>query len=350
MKTKPTLAVVGATGAVGTVMLDILTNREDVWGEIRLIASARSAGKQLMVRGRLETVIELTTESFEDVDVAMFDVPDEVSAIWAPIAASKGAIAVDNSGAFRMDSEVPLVVPEVNADQVKNRPKGIISNPNCTTLSMIVVIGALHQKYGVEELVVSSYQAASGAGQSGIDSLREQMQLVAGTEVGSVAGDHKNVIKDHGPFPASLALNVIPWAGSLKEDGYTSEELKVRKESQKILGLPNLKVIATCVRVPVITTHSLTVVARFKNKIDIDAARDLLRKSPGVTVLDDPRNKVFPTPADVVGTDDTWVGRLRASMDDENTLTFFVCGDNLRKGAALNTAQIAEVVAKEFNF
>ena len=197
MKTKPTLAVVGATGAVGTVMLDILTNREDVWGEIRLIASARSAGKQLMVRGRLETVIELTPESFEGVDVAMFDVPDEVSAIWAPIAASKGAIAVDNSGAFRMDPEVPLVVPEVNADQVKNRPKGIISNPNCTTLSMIVVIGALHQKYGVEELVVSSYQAASGAGQSGIDSLREQMQLVAGTEVGSVAGDHKNVIKDH---------------------------------------------------------------------------------------------------------------------------------------------------------
>ena len=350
MKTKPTLAVVGATGAVGTVMLDILTNREDVWGEIRLIASARSAGKQLMVRGRLETVIELTPESFEGVDVAMFDVPDEVSAIWAPIAASKGAIAVDNSGAFRMDPEVPLVVPEVNADQVKNRPKGIISNPNCTTLSMIVVIGALHQKYGVEELVVSSYQAASGAGQSGIDSLREQMQLVAGTEVGSVAGDHKNVIKDHGPFPASLALNVIPWAGSLKEDGYTSEELKVRKESQKILGLPNLKVIATCVRVPVITTHSLTVVARFKNKIDIDAARDLLRKSPGVTVLDDPSNKVFPTPADVVGPDDTWVGRLRASMDDENTLTFFVCGDNLRKGAALNTAQIAEVVAKEFKF
>jgi len=172
MKTKPTLAVVGATGAVGTVMLDILTNREDVWGEIRLIASARSAGKQLMVRGRLETVIELTPESFEGVDVAMFDVPDEVSAIWAPIAASKGAIAVDNSGAFRMDPEVPLVVPEVNADQVKNRPKGIISNPNCTTLSMIVVIGALHQKYGVEELVVFSYQAASGAGLSGIDSLR----------------------------------------------------------------------------------------------------------------------------------------------------------------------------------
>ena len=349
MSKKPTLAVVGATGAVGTVMLELLTEREDVWGEIRLIASARSAGKKLMVRGEAVTVQAIAPEVFDGVDVALFDVPDEISAQWAPIAAARGAIAVDNSGAFRMDPEVPLVVPEVNAEDAKLRPKGIISNPNCTTLSMIVVVGALHRKYGVAELIVSSYQAASGVGQAGIDALQDQIKLVAGTQVGSKPGDSREVITDLGPFPAPLALNVVPWAGSLKNDGYTSEELKVRNESRKILGIADLKVTATCVRVPVITTHSLTVVARFNNTIDVNAAREILRNSEGIVVVDDPENLQFPTPADVVGTDPTWVGRIRASLDDPNTLTFFVCGDNLRKGAALNTAQIAELVAKEFN-
>ena len=349
MSKKPTLAVVGATGAVGTVMLELLTEREDVWGEIRLIASARSAGKKLMVRGEAVTVQAIAPEVFDGVDVALFDVPDEISAQWAPIAAARGAIAVDNSGAFRMDPEVPLVVPEVNAEAAKLRPKGIISNPNCTTLSMIVVVGALHRKYGVAELIVSSYQAASGAGQAGIDALQDQIKLVAGTQVCSKPGYSREVITDLGPFPAPLALNVVPWAGSLKNDGYTSEELKVRNESRKILGIADLKVTATCVRVPVITTHSLTVVARFNNPIDVNAAREILRNSEGIVVVDDPENLQFPTPADVVGTDPTWVGRIRASLDDPNTLTFFVCGDNLRKGAALNTAQIAELVAKEFN-
>jgi aspartate-semialdehyde dehydrogenase len=213
---------------------------------------------------------------------------------------------------------------------------------------MIVVVGALHKKYGVAELIVSSYQAASGAGQSGIDTLQSQISAVAGKNVGHQAGDLHKVISDLGPFPAPLALNVVPWAGSLKDDGYTSEELKVRNESRKILGIPDLKVTATCVRVPVITTHSLTVVARFNSHVDADEARDLLRNSAGVVVLDNPTKMEFPTPADVVGTDPTWVGRIRASMDDPNTLTFFVCGDNLRKGAALNTAQIAELIAKEF--
>ncbi|MEY4109130.1 MAG: hypothetical protein RJB35_444, partial [Actinomycetota bacterium] len=259
MSKKPSLAVVGATGAVGTVMLGILSERPDVWGEIRLIASARSAGKKLKCRGEELTVVALTPESFDGIDVAMFDVPDEISAEWAPIAASRGAVVVDNSGAFRMDKDVPLVVPEVNPQDVKNRPRGIISNPNCTTLSMIVAMGALHREYELKELVVSSYQAASGAGQAGIDTLRAQISAVAGTAVGDSAGDVRTVVKDLGPFPAPLALNVVPWAGSLKEDGYSSEELKVRNESRKILGLPNLKVSATCVRVPVITTHSLTV-------------------------------------------------------------------------------------------
>ena len=348
MSKKPSLAVVGATGAVGTVMLDILSKRKDVYGEIRLIASARSAGKKLICRGEELTVIALSPEAFEGIDIAMFDVPDEVSLQWAPVAASKGCVVVDNSGAFRMDKDVPLVVPEVNPEQVKNRPKGIISNPNCTTLSMIVAMGALHKEYVLKELVVASYQAASGAGQSGLDILRKQISEVANTSVGDSAGDIRSVIKDNGPFPAPLALNVVPWAGSLKEEGYSSEELKVRNESRKILGLPTLKVSATCVRVPVLTTHSLAVHAIFEKEVARKAAQDVLKNAAGVELIDDPENYKFPTPADVVGTDPTWVGRVRKSLDDPKALDLFVCGDNLRKGAALNTAQIAELVALEF--
>ena len=329
-------------------MLDILSKRKDVYGEIRLIASARSAGKKLLCRGEELTVVALSPEAFEGIAIAMFDVPDEVSKEWAPIAASKGAVVVDNSGAFRMDDQVPLVVPEVNPEEIKNRPKGIISNPNCTTLSMIVAMGALHQQYGLKELVVASYQAASGAGQPGLDILREQMNLVANTNSGDEAGDSRKVIKDFGPFSAPLALNVIPWAGSLKEDGYSSEELKVRNESRKILGLKNLKVSATCVRVPVLTTHSLAVHAIFDKEVSRQAAQDVLKNAAGVELVDDPENHKFPTPADVVGTDPTWVGRVRKSLDDPNAIDLFVCGDNLRKGAALNTAQIAELVAAEF--
>ena len=348
-RAKPTLAVVGATGAVGTVMLDLLSTRADVWGEIRLVASARSVGRRLRVREQDLEVLALAPEVFDGVDVAMFDVPDEVSAQWAPIAAARGAVAVDNSGAFRMDPEVPLVVPEVNAAAASQRSKGIISNPNCTTLSMIVAVGALHRAYGLRELVVSSYQAASGAGQAGIDTLHAQLAKVAGDpSLGSRAGDVRAVVGDDlGPFPAPLALNVVPWAGSLREGGWSSEELKIRNESRKILGLPDLKVSATCVRVPVVTTHSLAVHAVFDRVPDQDGARDLLGAAEGVVVLDDPQAGLFPTPADVVGTDPTWVGRIRVCLDDPYALELFVCGDNLRRGAALNTAQIAELVAAE---
>src|ERR1700691_4103230 len=257
---RPTLAVGRATGAVGTVMLDLLSTREDVWGEIRLIASPRSAGRRLTVRGQQVAVVALSEEAFDDVDVAMFDVPDEVSAAWVPVAAARGAVCVDNSGAFRMDPEVPLVVPEVNPDDARRRPKGVIANPNCTTLSLIVAVGALHRAFGLEELVVASYQAASGAGQAGIDTLYAQLDKVAGTRsLGQRAGDIRAAVGDLGPFPAPLAMNVIPWAGSLKADGWSSEELQMRNESRKILGLPALRVSATCVRVPVVTTHSVAV-------------------------------------------------------------------------------------------
>jgi aspartate-semialdehyde dehydrogenase len=348
MSAKPTLAVVGATGAVGTVMLDILSTRADVWGEIRLVASPRSAGRTLRVRGQEIEVLPLAEEVFDGVDVAMFDVPDEVSGQWAPVAAAHGAVAVDNSGSFRMDPDVPLVVPEVNPDDAARRPKGIIANPNCTTLSLIVAVAALHREYGLREMSIASYQAASGAGQAGIDTLYTQLDKVGGTRaLGQRAGDIRAVVGDLGPFPAPLAMNVVPWAGSLKDDGWSSEELKVRNESRKILGLPDLRVSATCVRVPVVTTHSVAVHAVFGQEVKRADAQRVLRDAPGVVLTDDPEHGEFPTPADAVGTDPTWVGRVRRSLDDPNALDLFVCGDNLRKGAALNTAQIAELVATE---
>jgi len=345
---QPTLAVIGATGAVGTVMLDLLSTRANVWGEIRLIASPRSAGRRLSVRGTEIEVQALSADVFDGVDVAMFDVPDEVAREWAPVAAAHGAVAVDNSAAFRMDPDVPLVVPEVNSAEVTNRPRGIIANPNCTTLSMIVVLGALHHAYQLTDVVAASYQAASGAGQAGIDTLRDQLTKVAASPtLGTSPGDIRGAIGDLGPFAAPLALNVIPWAGSLKDDGWSSEELKVRNETRKILGLPELKVAATCVRVPVITTHSVAIHATFARPVDVTGAREVLSHAPGVVVCDDPAAGEFPTPADVVGTDPTWVGRIRRALDDDHSLELFVCGDNLRKGAALNTAQIAELVAAE---
>ncbi|WP_026874263.1 aspartate-semialdehyde dehydrogenase [Jiangella gansuensis] len=347
---RPTLAVVGATGAVGTVMRDILSTRQDVWGEIRLIASARSAGRRLTVRGEEVEVQALTADVFDGVDVAMFDVPDEVSAEWAPVAVERGAVVVDNSGAFRMDPDVPLVVPEVNARAARQRPRGIIANPNCTTLTMIVVLGALHAELGLTAVHASSYQAASGAGQAGIDTLHDQLNKVAGNrELGTHPGDVRRVVgSELGPFPAPLALNVVPWAGSLKSDGWSSEELKIRNESRKILDLPDLKVSATCVRVPVVTTHSVTMHATFEREVSTERACEILRDAPGVVLYDDPSRGEFPTPADVVGTDPTWVGRVRRALDDPQSLELFVCGDNLRKGAALNTAQIAELLAPEF--
>jgi aspartate-semialdehyde dehydrogenase len=322
-----------------------VTERGDIWGEVRLIASARSAGRLLEVRGEPVAVQALGPGVFDDVDVAVFDVPDEISAEWVPVAAARGAVCVDNSGAFRMDPDVPLVVPEVNPQAVLTRPRGIIANPNCTTLSMIVAMGALHRAFSLTALVVASYQAASGAGQAGIDRLQAELEAVSGQGLGSVAGDVRKAVGEiagDSPFPAPLAMNVVPWAGSAKDDGWTSEELKVRAESRKILGLPKLAVSATCVRVPVITVHSLAVHAVFAEKVSVGAAREVLAEAKGVELVD------LPTPADVVGTDPTYVGRLRQALDDPHALDLFLCGDNLRKGAALNTMQIAELVAAEF--
>jgi len=350
---RPTLALVGATGAVGTVMLGILSERPFPWGEIRLVASARSAGRRLPVRGSEVEVLALAPEVFDGVDVAMFDVPDAVSAEWAPVAAARGAVVVDNSGAFRMAPDVPLVVPEVNAEAVRVRPRGIIANPNCTTLTMMAALGSLHRRWRLRELVCASYQAASGAGQDGIERLYDEVAAVGGDRtLGVEAGDVRKALAglpESSPFPAPLALNVVPWAGSQRDGGWSSEELKVRNESRKILGIPDLAVSATCVRVPVVTAHSLAVHARFAGPVTVEEARAVLAAEPTVVVLDDPAAGIMPTPADVVGTDPTYVGRLRQALDFPDTLDFFVVGDNLRKGAALNTAEIAELVGAELS-
>ncbi|MCX5377494.1 aspartate-semialdehyde dehydrogenase [Streptomyces sp. NBC_00091] len=348
----PALAVVGATGAVGSILLQILSQRADVWGDIRLIASPRSAGRVLAVRGEETEVLALSEDAFEGLgagDVVLFLTPAEVSARWAPVATARGAVVVDQSAAFREDPEVPLVVPEVNGHAVRNRPRGIVAGPDCVTAAMIAAVGALHAEYGLAELAVSSYQAASRAGRAGAEALRRQLTVVAGSSVGEQPGDVRRAVgEDTGPFAAPLALNVVPWSGELRADGWSSHELAVRAETRRILGLESLPIAVTCVQVPVVTGHSLTVRARFEREVAAAHAREILEAAPGVVLVDDPAAGEFPTPADAAGTDPAWVGRLRGSLDDPRALEFFVCADNLRKGAALNATQISELIAGEF--
>ena len=349
---RPTLAVVGATGAVGSVMLRVLSHRADIWGEIRLVASGKSVGRTLTVCGRDVVVQELTEDVFDGVDVALFHVPEDVAAKWAPLAADRGAVVVDSSSAFRADPEVPLVAAAVNGAQVRNRPRGIVANPACATLVMIDALGALHSGWELTELVVSTYHAASSVGQAGIERLHDELEAVAGQRgLGQQASDIRAALSDRldeeSPFVAPLALNVVPWVGWPVEDGWTSEEMCVRHEARRILGLPDLKVSATCVRVPVVTGHSMTVHATFARPIKVHDARQALVEAPSVVVLDEPDAREFPTPADIVGSDPTFVGRMRQSLDFPHTIELFICSDNLRKGAALNTVQVAELVAKD---
>ncbi|XRQ07160.1 aspartate-semialdehyde dehydrogenase [Actinomadura welshii] len=344
----PALAVVGATGAVGAVLLDLLSTRRDVYGEIRLVGSERSAGRALRVRGERAEAVALRPDVFDGVDVAVFAVPGEVAREWAPVAAARGAVAVDGSAAFRASPDVPLVVPELNPGRARERPRGIVAGPGCTTLAMIVAIGALHRRYGLRELVVASYQAASQAGRNGMGALYAQLEKVGGDRgLGNRAGDVRGVVGEPGPFPAPLAMNVVPWAGTPEDGGWTSDEIGIRDETRKVLGLPGLKVSATCVRVPVVTGHSMAVHAVFEQRTGRREAQEILARSPGVVLCDSPETHEFPTPSDVVGTDPTWAGRVRRSLDDPQALDLFLCGDNLRQGAALNIVRIAELIAAE---
>ena len=337
---RPRVAVVGATGVVGRVMLDILEQRAFPASEVLAVASARSEGRLVRFADRQLRCTTLTEGMFEGVDLVLLDTPDEVARQWAPVAAGAGAIVVDNSAAWRMDDDVPLVCPEVNAHALAGAVKGIVASPNCTTLGVVVPLGALHARFGLEKLVVSSYQSVSGAGLGGIRELREQVEklsadpdaidaLAAGTGTGTLSPQ---------VFAAPIAFNVIPAAGSLKEDGYTSEERKLALESRKILGRPGLEVVATCVRVPTLVGHGATVWARFAEVVDLEAALSCLRAAPGVEMVD------LPTPLASAGRDPSLVGRVRRDLDDDHALTFFCACDNLRKGAALNAVQIAEAL------
>jgi aspartate-semialdehyde dehydrogenase len=338
------LVLVGATGAVGTEIMRILEERDFPVDELVPVASPRSVGRKLDFKGAQVEVRGLDTDVFQDGDLALFDVDDPLAAEWAPIAAERGAVVVDNSAAWRMDPEVPLVVPEINPEAALTRPKGIIASPNCTTLAMVVPLAALHREVSVERLIVASYQAASGSGKAGTDELMDQTQRAVKDLDPVSEGLAREVLTAGSVFPHPLALNVVPWCGSLKEDGYTSEELKLCFETRKIMGLPDLRVTATCVRVPVVTGHGVAVHAEFAGPITPDDARKILSGAPGVELQDDVGSEVYPTPLAAAGNDPCYVGRIRQDMFDPNALEFFCVADNLRKGAALNTVQIAELL------
>lgn len=338
-------ALVGATGAVGGEMLKILSEREPFIDELIPVASARSAGRKLPYRDGEIEVRALAPGVFDGVDLALFDVPDEVAVEWAPVAAERGCVVVDNSAAWRMDPEVPLVVPEINPGAIPDRPKGIIASPNCTTLAMVVPVAALHAEVPLRRLVLASYQAASGSGRPGVDELWEQTQIAAKEPDAVQEGRARDVLERGETFTHPIAMNVIPQCGSLKEDGYTSEELKLCRETRKIMDLPELPVTATCVRVPVVIGHGVAVHAEFEEPITPARARELLEAAAGVEVRDDPANAVYPTPLEAAGNDPCYVGRIRQDLFDPRALELFCVADNLRKGAALNTVQVAELLA-----
>ena len=340
------VALVGATGAVGTEILRILEQRDFPVDELVPIASPRSAGRKLPFRDGTIEVVALSRDAFEGADLALFDVPDELSAEWAPVAAEMGAVVVDNSAAWRMDDSVPLVVPEVNPHAIDDRPNGIIASPNCTTLAMVVPVDVLHREFGLKRLIMSSYQAASGAGVSGTDELWDQIERAAKEPDKVRDGMARDVLQGGDSFKHPIAMNVIPQCGSVKDRGYTSEELKLCYETRKIMGLPDLPATATCVRVPVVVGHGVAVHAEFEKPITPEQARDLLEAAHGVQVLDDTPNGVYPTPLIAAGEDPCYVGRIRQDLFDPNALELFCVADNLRKGAALNTVQVAELLAR----
>lgn len=343
-----TLAVVGATGAVGRVLLQVLPTRAVVWDRVKLAASSEDVGQAITVGGRDLVVEALTEEFFDGVDVAVVDIPPPVVDHWVRYAAGRGVVVIDNSPVFRGNPEVPLVATEVNPQRAKDRPLGIIANPGATVMTMIDALATLHAGWQLEELVVTTLQAASGLGRKGIARLYDEIEVVSGDRtLGQRPGDIRRLIEHElgeSVFPGPLAMNVLPMVGHLADDGWTSEEVKVREETRRILGLPGLRVSATCVRVPVVSSHSINVHARFANRIDVGKARQALVECPAVVVLDDPEHAEFPTPNDVVGADPRFAGRIRQMADLPQTLDLFLSGDNLRKGAALNAIQIAELL------
>jgi aspartate-semialdehyde dehydrogenase len=337
-KEKYNVAVVGATGAVGEQMREVLEEREFPIGELRLLASERSVGQLLPFRGKQLRVEVLNEGSFDGIDIGLFSAGGSVSAKFAPLAVNAGAVVVDNTSVFRMDPDVPLVVPEVNAKEIagyKNR--GIIANPNCSTIQMVVALKPIHDAARIKRLVVSTYQSVSGAGRKAMDELSQQVAaLFNGKEI------EKN------KFPHQIAFNCIPHIDVFLENGYTKEEIKMIEETRKILGEPNLPVTATTVRVPVFCSHSESVNVETVVKLSAAETKRILRDAPGIILADAPEENIYPMAIDATGKDATYVGRVREDNSVANGLNLWIVADNLRKGAALNAVQIAEILIRDY--
>jgi aspartate-semialdehyde dehydrogenase len=332
MKKSYDIAIVGATGAVGVELLDVLERRGFPLQGVRLLASARSAGKTMQVRGEAVKIEEVREDSFAGVDLAFFTAGGDISRKFAPIAAANGAVVIDNSSAFRMDPEVPLVVPEINGADARQH-RGIIANPNCTTAITLMALYPLHRAFGVHRVFASSYQAVSGSGARAIAELKQQVeqsrtQTAVTPEV----------------YPHPIAFNVLPHVDGFLENGYTKEEMKMQNEGRRIMHLPDFRASVTCVRVPVYRAHSVAVSAEFQRPVSIAEAREILDGAPGVDLVDEPSQNKYPMPLAAAGKDNCQVGRVRLDCALHNGLAFWVAGDQLLKGAALNAVQIAELL------
>jgi aspartate-semialdehyde dehydrogenase len=329
---EPRVAIAGATGMVGQEFMRILEQRDFPLASLRLLASERSRGRSFDFRGETLPVQVLGKKSFEGIDIALFSAGGSISKEFAPVAVESGAVVVDNSSAWRMDPEVPLVVPEVNpGDTFKH--KGIIANPNCSTIQMVVVLDPLHRRYTLERVVVTTFQAVSGTGKNAVEELKSQVRdIEAGNAVSALV------------YPHQIAYNCLPHIDVFLDNAYTREETKMVEETRKIMGVPGMLVTATCVRVPVFVGHGESVNCQFKKPVEADEAREVLRQAQGVVVIDDPAQNAYPLAIDCEGKDPSYVGRIRKDYSAANALNMWIVSDNLRKGAALNAVQIAELL------
>ncbi len=337
-----TIAVVGATGAVGTKMIQMLEQATFPIKSVKFLASKRSAGKQILFKGEEAKIQETTAESFENVDIALFSAGGSISKQFAPEAVKRGAVVIDNTSAYRMNPEVPLVVPEVNEEAIRSH-KGIIANPNCSTIQMMVALEPIRKQYGLDRIIVSTYQAVSGAGVSAVKEMKDQAQKMLNEEPFEAAILPSGGDKKH--FP--IAFNALPQIDLFTEDGYTFEELKMINETKKIMSDDKIKVSATCVRIPVVSGHSESVYIEVKEDgASVSAIQDILKNAPGVELQDDPSNQIYPTALTAEGKKETFVGRIRKDRDEDKGYHMWIVSDNLLKGAAWNSVQIAESLHK----
>ncbi len=328
------VAILGASGAVGRTMLKVLEERDFPINELKLLASSRSAGQEIKFKGKKYIIEEVKPESFENIDIALFSAGGSTSKHWAPIAVEKGAVVVDNSSAWRMEEDVPLVVPEVNPEDVKWH-KGIIANPNCSTIQMVVALNPIHKEKNIRRVIVSTYQAVSGAGAKAIKELEEDTKA-------RLEGQTYNPQV----FPHHIAFNAIPHIDVFMDNLHTKEEMKMVNETRKIMHAPDIKISPTCVRVPVFNGHSESVTVETEKPITPEEAKEILSKAPGIVVEDEPSKNIYPMPINADGKDEVFVGRIRKDLAFENGISMWVVADNLRKGAATNAVQIAELLIK----